>query len=86
MAKNVEIKLNRSGVRSLLRSESVETDLRRRAERVADLARSRAPDHVEIVSDSSIGATRARAIVLALGGYDEELDKRFLSSAIDAAG
>lgn len=86
MADKIEFKLNRSGVRSLLRSESVENDLRRRAERVADLARSRAPEHVEIVVDSSLGATRARAIVLALGGYDEELDKRFLSSAMDAAG
>lgn len=81
-----EIKLNRSGVRALLRSDDVERDLLRRAERVAQAAESKAPDHIRIVVDSSVGATRARAIVLALGGYDEELDKRFLSSAIDAAG
>lgn len=86
MAEKVEIKLNRSGVRSLLRSKDVEQDLLRRAQRVAEAARARAPEHIEIVADSSIGANRARAVVVALGGYDEELDKRFLSSAIDAAG
>lgn len=84
MAK-AEIKLNRSGVRQLLRSDSVERDLLLRAGRVAGAAQGRAPENVEIRVDSTKGATRARATVVALGGYRAELEDRFLSSAIDAA-
>lgn len=83
---NTEIKLNRAGVRQILRSDSVEQDLLRRAQRVAAAAQANAPDHVEIRADSSKGGNRARATVVALGGYDEDLETRFLSSAIDAAG
>jgi hypothetical protein len=84
MAK-AEIKLNRSGVRQILRSETVERDLRLRAGRVAAAAQGKAPENVEIRVDSSRGANRARATVVALGGYKEELETRFLSSSIDAA-
>lgn len=81
-----EIKLNRAGVRTLLRSEAVRRDLLQRAGRVAAVAQANAPENVEIRVDSSIGANRARATVVALGGYKEDLETRFLSSAIDAAG
>lgn len=84
MAKT-EIKLNRSGVRAILRSDSVERDLLLRAGRVAAAAQANAPENVEIRVDSSKGANRARATVVALGGYKAELEDRFLSSAIDAA-
>ena len=84
MAKT-EIKLNSAGVRALLRSSSVEQDLLRRAQRVAAAAQANAPENVEIRVDSSRGGNRARAVVVALGGYKEDLETRFLSSAIDAA-
>lgn len=82
---NTEIKLNRAGVRALLRSEEVRHDLLQRAGRVAASAQANAPENVEIRVDSSIGSNRARAVVVALGGYKEDLETRFLSSAIDAA-
>lgn len=82
---NVEIKLNRAGVRAVLRSDSVEKDLLSRAGRVAAAAQGKAPEHVKIRIDSSKGSNRARAVVVALGGYKEELETRFLSSSIDAA-
>lgn len=84
MAKT-EIKLNKAGVRALLRSDSVERDLLLRAGRVAAAAQANAPEHVEIRIDSTKGSNRARATVVALGGYDEDLETRFLTSAIDAA-
>jgi hypothetical protein len=84
MAKT-EIKLNQAGVRKILRSDSVEEDLLARAQRVAAAAEPNAPSNVEIRVDSGKGATRARATVVALGGYKAELEDRFLSSAIDAA-
>src|SRR5688572_19977902 len=77
MAK-AEIKLNRAGVRALLRSDEVEQDLRRRAERVAAAAEPNAPENVEIRVDSAKGSNRARATVVALGGYKAELEDRFL--------
>lgn len=84
MAKT-EIKLNKAGVRALLRSDSVERDLLLRAGRVMGAAQGRAPSNVELRVDSSKGSNRARATVVALGGYRAELEDRFLSSAIDAA-
>ncbi len=84
MAKT-EIKLNRSGVRQILRSDSVERDLLLRAGRVAAAAQAKAPENVEIRVDSRKGPNRARATVVALGGQKAELEDRFLSNAIDAA-
>ena len=84
MAKT-EIKLNSSGIRQLLRSDSVERDLLLRAGRVAAAAQANAPENVEIRVDSSKGSNRARATVAALGGLKEDQETRFLSSAIDAA-
>lgn len=84
MAKT-EIKLNKAGVRQILRSDSVEQDLLQRAGRVAATAQGKAPENVEIRVDSTKGANRARATVVALGGYRAELEDRFLSSSIDAA-
>lgn len=82
---STEIKLNSPGIRALLRSNEVEQDLLRRAQRVAAAAEANAPENVEIKVDSKVGSTRARATVVALGGYKEDLETRFLSSAIDAA-
>jgi len=79
------IKLNRNGVRAILRSDSVQRDLLLRAGRVAAAAQANAPENVEIKLDSAKGSNRARAVVLALGGYSEDLESRFLTSAIDAA-
>ena len=82
---STKIELNRAGVRALLRSAAVRRDLLARAGRVAAAAQANAPEHVKVVLDSSVGSNRARAIVLALGGYNEDLETRFLTSAIDAA-
>jgi hypothetical protein len=85
MAK-VEIKLNRAGIRTVLRSDKMERELLLRAGRVAAAAQGKAPENVEIRVDSTKGVNRARATVVALGGYKAELEDRFLSSSIDAAG
>jgi hypothetical protein len=84
MAK-VEIKLNKAGIRAVLRSDRMERELLLRAGRVAAQAQGKAPENVEIRVDSSKGPNRARATVAALGGYRAELEHRFLSSSIDAA-
>lgn len=57
MAKNVKVRLNRSGVRDLLRSADVRADLERRA------ARIKAASGSGYETDSEIGKNRARASV-----------------------
>lgn len=52
----MQIKMNRKGVKELLRSPEVEADLRARAERAANR-------HEGFEADSAIGQNRARASV-----------------------
>ncbi len=78
---NVELELNRSGVRELLRSPEVLADLRARAERVAAAAGA----GMEV--EATIGPNRARAEV-ATGTTEARLAEarhRRLSRSIDAA-
>lgn len=75
------LKLNRAGMRELLRSEGVLEELRRRAEEIAD----RAGDGMEV--DAEIEANRARASVRteSFGAMAAEATDRVLTRAIDAA-
>jgi len=56
--RSVRIRLNSDGVRELLQSPEVQADLRARAERIAAAA---GPGHVV---ETSVGSTRARAVVI----------------------
>jgi hypothetical protein len=58
MAKDVRIKLNSASVRALLNAETVQRDLKDRAERIA----AAAGPGMEV--EESVGATRARAAVV----------------------
>jgi hypothetical protein len=87
---------NRGGLKALLRSQGVRAMLHGRAERVAEAARARgqrmeSPDRdvlLPIRVESSIGAVRARATVIAdhPGALNAEAKHRILGGAIDAAG
>lgn len=74
------IKLNRAGVRALLRDPKVEADLARRARAIAAAA---GPGHQV---DSSIGRNRARAAVITetVEAKLAEATDRDLTRAIDA--
>jgi hypothetical protein len=77
---SVDVKLNRKGMRDLLQSAEVRSDLAARAARIA----AAAGDGME--SDSSVGSNRARASVWT-GTYEArraEADGFALSRAIDA--
>lgn len=88
----VRVVLNRAGVREMLRSKEVERDLKVRAERVVAAAEAHAvPPHegkVDYYAETSRGATRARALVIAdhPGALGQEEQYRILGSSIDAAG
>lgn len=77
---SADVKLNRKGIRDLLRSAEVRNDLERRAARIA----AAAGDGME--SDSSIGKNRARASVWTdtHEARRAEADGFALSRAIDA--
>lgn len=76
----VVIKLNRAGVRELLRSKEVQDDLAARAERIA----AAAGDGFD--ASSFVGANRARASVMAVSieARIAEAKDRTLTRAIDA--
>lgn len=78
--RNFRLRLNRSGVREILRSESVRADLLARAERIAAAAGD------GFVAESSVGATRARASVRTDTSEARlaESNDRALTRAIDA--
>ena len=78
---NDVFKVNRPGVRALLRSEMVLREMERRARAVAAVA---GPGHVV---DSSIGRNRARAAVITTTGaaIRAEAKDRNLTRAINAA-
>lgn len=78
--RQVRIKLNREGVRELLRSPEVLADLTARAERIAARA---GPGHVV---ESDVGDNRARAVVITstVEAMVAEARDRNLTRAIDA--
>jgi hypothetical protein len=84
VAKSFEFKLNREGIRKILRSPEMEAELLRRAQRVAN-ATNLQDGEPDLEIDSSIGKNRARATVFRPGGLLREADDRALGSAIDAA-
>lgn len=77
---NVRVKLNSAGVRELLRSSGVQTDLQRRARAIA----AAAGDGFEV--DTQVGSVRARASVRSatLDAHVAEATDRALTRAIDA--
>lgn len=82
-------RVRRAGLRELLKSDGVRTDLEARARRVAAAARARGDgvlDHGEggIVADSYTGRSRAGATVLGVP-MDVEARDRVLGASIDAA-
>lgn len=80
MAETLKIKLNRRGVRQLLRGAEIQADLRRRAEAIARAA----GDGMEV--ESSVGRNRAHALVRT-GTFEAmraEAKDRKLTRAIDA--
>lgn len=89
MADLVRFRLLSDGARAVLRSDSVRADLERRAIRVAQAARGRAPGVFSrasggIVADSYTGSGRAGATVIGVP-IDYEQENRTLGGAIDAA-
>lgn len=80
---------NWAGYRAILRSDGVRADLQRRADAVAQAARSRLPRsyhgrNIRILADTTRGRNRAGATVI---GVPMRLEKalRILGSSIDAA-
>lgn len=81
-------RLNSAGVRQILRSDEVRSDLQRRADQVkagadAQLAGLEGP-HPEVAADSYVGSGRAGATVIGVPLPLEE-SRRILGNAIDAA-
>lgn len=78
---NIRVRLNRSGIRAMLRSEGVQADLLRRAENVA---RAAGPGHEASVIP---GKNRARASVITVTreAKEAEATRRNLSTSVDAA-
>lgn len=81
MPGGLRFKLNRKGVRQILRSPQVEADLKRRAENVAQ----QAGEGFEV--DTFVGKNRARADVFTAthAARKAEAEERALTRAIDAA-
>lgn len=92
----VRVELNRLGMRSLLRSETIRLDLKRRADAVARQAKAAhilvegVPGDVDlpIETDSHIGRSRAsaRAEIDHPSGVAVEAKHGLLTRSLDAAG
>lgn len=80
MPSNVTVKVNRAGVRELLRSPEMLGELEQRAQRISTAA---GPGHR---IDSAIGPNRARAAVITetVEAMRREATERSLSKALDA--
>lgn len=86
MATRTRVSINREGIGRIAKSETLRSDLHRRAELVAQAARSNAGAGAQIEATSMIGRSRARASVFWVGGLQREIAHRVLGQAIDAAG
>ncbi|MFE9955836.1 hypothetical protein [Micromonospora sp. NPDC005299] len=95
MATRVRVKLNRRGMRDLLRSEGVQAMLGRKAEAVAEQVESagirvdgtpgRVPLPVAVDVGAGAGRARARVILDHPSGLAVEAKHGVLTSSIDAA-
>lgn len=88
MPSQTRITLDRSGIGQLAKSESLRKDMLRRAERVAAAASQEASQLApggEVVATGIIGARRARASVMWVGGLAAETAHRLLGRCIDHA-
>lgn len=84
---SIRIELSYQGIGEIARSDAVRADMQRRADAVAQAARSAvsAQDAARITATSRIGQRRARASVFWAGGLADEMELRALGKAIDAA-
>lgn len=82
----VRVKVNRTAVRTLLRSSEMRAELERRARRIAAAADANAGTPGGHRVDSDIGKNRARAAVITATpkAMHQEATKRSLTRAIDA--
>ena len=92
MARLTKIRLIRSGVRELLRSDGMEKEMLRRSEKVEQQAKSTAPvvsgDYKGSIGASTwVGKNRARGLVTASIWYAPIVEAKYrtLGRAIDAA-
>lgn len=76
---------NRAGLGALLKGDELRRDLGRRADNVRQVADSKADPDQEVFSSTYVGRNRVRATVIAPGGLADELERRYLGSALDAA-
>lgn len=83
VVKGMRIKLNRAGIRELLTSEKVASDLQRRAEKIASAAGGA---EVGFEAVKTGGPARARSIVITTTheAKNREARDRTLTRAIDA--
>ncbi len=81
----VRVVLRYAGIRQVAKSQEVEKDMLRRADKVRQAAQSLAPPDQELFATPWIGRNRARASVMAPGGLAAEHRDRFLGKSIDAA-
>lgn len=89
----VKVKLDRRGMRELLRSAGVQRELDRRAERVAETARSLAPvesgdyrDSIHAEPDPTSERARAKVVADDYKAHILEAKHRTLGRALDGAG
>lgn len=80
MAKTVKIKLNGAGVRELLKSNEVASDLERRAQAIANAAGA----EYEVVQSQSSQRARAKVQPATARAYYDNLENNTLARAIGA--
>lgn len=80
------VKINKQGVRAILRSEGVKAELERRARAIAEKANADAQLEDGFVVESEIGPHRARAVVVTAtaDAMVAEATQRTLTAALDA--
>lgn len=86
------VKLDKAGMRELLRSREVQTEMHRKAERAADAARTIAPEvsgdyiaSIEPVDDPASDRARSRVVAHVPYALEVEARHRVLGRALDAA-
>ena len=85
MMSKVDFKIVHAGIAELLVSEGVKADLKRRAEAVADKARSTYPDLPIVVDDMTGVRARYRVVGKHPKAKAVEAKYRLLGSSLDAA-
>jgi len=79
------LRINHLGLREVARSREVARELLRRGHKVAERARSQAPEGQIVDLSPYLGRNRARVSVFAPFGLATDQATRWLGSSIDAA-